>query len=284
MLSRSVTGTAATLYLLVLLMVGCNGNSETDHAAPVVISRGPITLTVEPAIGARISSLTFNGVELLKTSRDSLNLQWGSTAWSSPQEDWQWPPIAAFDTEPYTVTELRENVLLLEGPLDPGTLLRMRKRISLGPNNDVGLTYWLTNEGVSSIKVALWENTRLPYAGRFEFAADSIRGTTGQLPAELKDSIYTVYADDRHPKRLKIFADLPKKVASYYHNGLVLRKHHVANAFYRVAPGQAPLEIYLDRPAGFVEFELQGDYRLLEPGESNNLRVRWEIGRADQAF
>lgn len=267
--------------LPVLLLVACNGNPAGDIPEPVVISRGPITLTVEPAIGGRISSLTFNGKELLKTSRDSLNLQWGSTAWSSPRADWQWPPIAAFDAEPYTVTELRENALLLEGPLDPGTLLRMRKRIALGPDNDVGLTYWLTNEGASSVNVALWEITRLPYAGRFEFVADSVRSTLEILPAELKDSVYTVYVDNRHPEQEKIFADLPLKMASYYHNGLVLRKHHVANAFYRVAPGQAPLEIYLDRPAGFVEFELQGDYRLLEPGESNNLRTRWQIKSQD---
>lgn len=277
MKTRSVSGVIGLTALV--LIAACGNSSEAEVSDSVTISRGPITLTVEPAIGGRISSLTFDGVELLKTSRDEQNLQWGSTAWSSPQSVWQWPPVAAFDSEPYTVTELRENTLLLEGPRDPGTLLRMRKRIALGPDNDVGLIYWLTNEGVSSVKVALWENTRLPYAGRFAFVADSIRSNVDKLPAELQDSVYTIYVDDRHQKPLKVFADLPEKQASYHYKGLILRKHHFANAFYRMAPEQAPLEIYLDPPAGFVEFELQGDYRLLDPGESNNLRVRWEVLR-----
>jgi hypothetical protein len=263
------------------LILACMFFACTDakDSSPVTISRGEISLTVDPAIGGRISSLTFNGIEILNTSRDSNNLQWGSTAWSSPQSDWNWPPIAAFDVEPFEVMRVEEKSILLEGPTDPETHLRMRKRFTLGPESDIGLTYWLTNEGVSSINVALWENTRLPYAGRFEFQADSIRGSLDTLPVNFQDSLYTIYADERHVQPQKVFADLPTTTARYYNNGVILTKHNLANAFYRVAPGQGPLEIYLDPPAGFVEFELQGDYRLIGPGESNNLRAKWSIKR-----
>ena len=147
-------------------------------------------------------------------------------------------------------------LILLEGPKDSVTLLRMRKRFVPGPENDIGLTYWLTNEGVSSVNVVLWENTRLPYAGRFEFSADSIRGSLDLLPVTLRDSVYSIYADERHLVPQKIFADMSTTTAGYYHNGLILTKHNIANAFYRVAPGQGPLEVYLDPTAGFVEFEL----------------------------
>ncbi|MFK8161753.1 MAG: DUF4380 domain-containing protein [Lewinella sp.] len=263
--------------VLACLFLACTATENTDSIAPVTISRGAISLTVEPAIGGRLSSLTFGGVEVLKTSRDSSNFQWGSTTWSSPQADWNWPPVAAFDAAPFKVMRVDEKSILLEGPKDSLTHLRMRKRFTLGPDNDIGLIYWLTNEGVSSVNVALWENTRLPYAGRFEFRADSIRGSLDTLPVTLRDSVYSIYADARHSQPQKVFADMPTTTARYYHKGMVLIKHNLANAFYRVAPGQAPLEIYLDPPAGFVEFELQGDYRLIEPGESNNLRSKWSL-------
>lgn len=265
--------------ILAFLFFACTDTDNSEQSGLVTITRGAISLTVEPAIGGRISSLTYGGVEILKTSRDSNNLQWGSTAWSSPQSDWNWPPIGAFDVEPFVVMRVDEKSILLEGPKDSLTHLRMRKRFVLGPENDIGMTYWLTNEGVSSINVALWENTRLPYAGRFEFKADSIRGSLDTLPVFFQDSVYTIYADERHGRPQKVFADMPSTTAAYYHNGIVLTKHNLANAFYRVAPGQGPLEIYLDPPAGFVEFELQGDYRLIGPGESNNLRAKWVISR-----
>lgn len=264
---------------LAFLLFACTNINNFDRPGPVTITRGEISLTVEPAIGGRISSLVFGGVEILKTSRDRKNLQWGSTAWSSPQSDWNWPPISAFDAAPFEVMRVDEKSILLEGPKDSVTLLRMRKRFVLGPDNDIGLTYWLTNEGVSSVNVALWENTRLPYVGRFEFRADSIRGSLDTLPAFFQDSLYTIYADERHAQPQKVFADMPATTAMYYNNGIILTKHNLANAFYRVAPGQGPLEIYLDPPAGFVEFELQGDYRLIGPGESNNLRAKWTVKR-----
>jgi hypothetical protein len=265
--------------VLAFLLLACTDKDNSEESGPVTISRGEISLTIEPAIGGRISSLTFGGVEILNTSRDSNNLQWGSTAWSSPQADWNWPPVAAFDSEPFQVMRVDDNSILLEGPKDPETHLRMRKRFRLGPESDIGLTYWLTNEGVSSINVSLWENTRLPYAGHFKFKADSIRGSLDTLPVTYQDSIYTIYADNRHVKPQKVFADMPTTTASYHHKGIVLTKHNLANAYYRVAPAQGPLEIYLDPPAEFVEFELQGDYRLIGPGDSNNLRTKWVISR-----
>ena len=259
-----------------LLFLGCQQKDAVPET--IIMTKGDIVLSVEPASGGLISSLTFRGREVLKTTRDSLGLQWGSTAWTSPQSDWNWPPIATFDSEPFAVTELREGVILLESKRDPDTYLRMRKRISLGEESDVGITYWVTNEGASSTKVALWENTRIPYAGYLSFRADSLRGSLDSLPTELVDSTYHIYMDERHTQPQKVFTDLKEVPVSYHHNGLVLRKHTSVKELYRTAPGQAPLEIYLDPTAGFAEFELQGDYLLIQPGESANLRVRWVLG------
>jgi len=275
------------LYLFILCFLpfaACSDVDQADPLTPVTITRGEISLTVDPALGGRISSLTFGGRELLQTTRDSANLHWGSIAWSSPQADWDWPPPAAFDSEPFTLTELGEKRLLLEGPLDSASQLRMRKRYVLGPDSDIGLTYWLTYEGATSTTVALWENTRLPYAGRFEFgAADSV-AYRGQPPVlEQPDStLYVLHIDERQTAAGKLSTDLPLGYADWIHDGIRLRKHSVVTERYRTAPGQGPLELYVDPVERFAEFELQGDYRRLGPGESSNLRAKWEISVIDR--
>ena len=270
-----------TLLLFPFLFLACG--EEPDPYAPFTIVRGDIELTVDPAVGGRIASLKFRGQELLQTVRDSANLHWGSVGWTSPQSAWDWPPPVAFDSAPFTVTELREYRYLLEGPLDTASMLRMRKRVAIGPDDEIGLTYWVTNEGGDDVSVALWENTRLPYAGRIEFGRDSLRHWKDVLePALVRDSVYVLHLDDRYAgKAGKIFTTLNDGYADYYLDGVRLRKESLVRDYYRVAPGQAPLELFASEPDGFVEFELQGDYRTLGPGESNNLRLRWSLSAGE---
>ncbi|MEM1357497.1 MAG: DUF4380 domain-containing protein [Bacteroidota bacterium] len=266
------------LYALFPFLLLTTCFSVEESAAPsITLTNESLSLTVEPAIGGRIASLKLAGQEVLNTKRDSQNVQWGSTVWTSPQSDWKWPPIAAFDAKAFTVEELRENVLLLVSERDSATLLRMRKCISLGSDNEVGLTYWLTNEGNSTVKVAVWENTRLPYAGRIEFRADSIRFTQETNPITYRDSIATIHFDDRHSGRTKVFTDLVTDSVTYFNAGLAFTKYTTITHLVHTAPKQAPLEIYYDPEAGFMEFELQGEYKLLAPGESVSLRVKWKV-------
>ena len=266
-------------FLLPLLLLGGCSDPEPETAGPVTLTRGPISITVEPALGGRISSLTYEGTELLQTTRDSANLHWGSTVWTSPQSAWGWPPPPAFDIEPYVLTELGEYRILMEGPRDPKSFLRMRKRIVLGPESDVGLTYWVTNEGVSGVNVALWENTRLPYAGTFEFVSDTVWTQRDSIEFDLRDSLRVVSLDERHTAEGKLFGDLPTGEATYRNNGVRLTKHTVIKDLYRTPPGEAPLEIYVAPASGFFEFELVGDYRNIGPGESNNVRLKWTLGK-----
>jgi hypothetical protein len=58
---------------------------------------------------------------------------------------------------------------------------------------------------------------------------------------------------------------------------VALEKHTVVTDFYRTAPEQAPLEIYLDPTRNLVEFELQGDYRKLSYGQTTTLRSKWVL-------
>jgi hypothetical protein len=264
------------LFFICLSLCTCDRAAELPREGPVTITRDQISLTVEPEYGGRITSLTFDGIEVLRTERDSAGFTFGSTAWPSPQSDWKWPPPAALDREPYTLQRLDSNSILLISEEDPQTKLTLQKRFRLGPESDIGLTYWLTYKGDSTLSVAAWENTRLPYAGRIEFAADSIRE---RHPGTVvgKDSLRTIHFDEQHTEPTKIFANLDTVPAVYYNDGVALEKHTVVTDFYRTAPEQAPLEIYLDPTRNLVEFELQGDYRKLSYGQTTTLRSKWVL-------
>lgn len=267
--------------LLFLLLPGCGSENPAPAAPPppVTLSRDHLTLTVEPALGGRIASFTYKGRELLRTERDSADLHWGSTGWTAPQQDWNWPPPATFDRGPFAITRQDEHSIVLESAVDPVTNLQMTKRIRLGRENDIGVTYYVTNRGSEAVTVAAWENTRLPYGGRIEFAADSVR--TAVAPFDLapeNDDRYVLHFDDRHPRPAKVFADINGEWVTYHHpNGLILRKTTAVRDYHQVPPTEAPLEIYLDRPGGFTEFELIGEYKRIEFDEPSTLRTRWQV-------
>ena len=267
-----------TLLLAALLLCTC-GPAPDDvppQDGPITLTRDSISLTIDPSYGARLTSLKYGDRELLNVVRDSMGFTYGSTAWPSPQADWNWPPPAALDREPYTVQKVEEHSILLMGKEDSSGLV-FQKRYRLGPDSDIGFTYWLTYNGDTARSVAAWEVTRLPYAGHIEFFADSVRTEKSDGVVESQDSFRTIHLDDRHPAPAKVFADLDSIPVRYYVDGLVLEKHTVVQDFYRVAPGQAPLEVYIEPQRKFAELELQGDYRELRYGETATLRTKWRV-------
>ena len=264
--------------LCILFLLGCSDRPEPLAAEPITLRRENISLTVDPARGGRLVSLRYAGKEVLSELRDSMGFQYGSVSWPGPQADWNWPPPAALDRDAYTVQKVEQHAVLLISDPDPVTGLVLQKRYRLGPDSDIGLTYWITNRGDTTRAVGAWEVTRLPYAGYFEFFSDSLRVERGNARTLDSDgNHHRIVLDDRQAQTTKVFAMLDTVPATYVNNGVVLEKHTVVTDYYRVAPGQAPLEIYLAPEAGFVEFELHGDYRKLGFGETSTLRSKWVL-------
>lgn len=253
---------------------------EPPATGTVTLVRDSISLTVDPRFGGRITSLKYGDREVLNTSRDSSGFEFGSTAWTSPQSDWKWPPTAIIDSEPYKLQKVEDHsILMISKESDEGLVLQ--KRFRLGPDSDIGLTYWLTYQGDSIRSVGIWEVTRLPYAGRVEFYADSVSINNGDRSLlEQQDSFYSVSIEDRQFKSPKIFADLSAVPVTYYNNGLAFEKHTVVTDLRQVAPGQAPLEIYWASDRQFMELELHGQYRELRYGETVVLRTKWRLAHS----
>ena len=98
-------------------------DDDLPQGGPITLTRDSISLTVDPSYGARLTSLKYGDRELLNVVRDSMGFTYGSTAWPSPQADWNWPPPAALDREPYTVQKVEEHSILLMGQEDSSGLV-----------------------------------------------------------------------------------------------------------------------------------------------------------------
>ncbi|NJC25546.1 hypothetical protein [Neolewinella antarctica] len=247
-------------------------------AGPITLAGGKVSVTIDPAYGARITSYTYDGREILNQSREQNGRMFGSTVWTSPQEDWDWPPPPAFDTQPYEVRKLRENVYVFTSERDSASQLRLEKRIQLTQAGELGLGYEVKNESYLPLAVAAWENTRLPYAGRLEFyVGDTAWTNEGPLPLEMREELAVIPFDDQVAEPQKFYATLRDTMVRYYNDGLVFTKQTMITGRNQVAPGQAPLEVYLNPVLGFAEFELQGGYYRLEPGQSASMRTKWLV-------
>ena len=239
------------------------------------------TATFDLATGGRLASFTHAGKELLKTTRDADDLQWGSTVWTSPQSAWNWPPEATFDRNAFTVQEATASSVTLVSGVDPATKLQLTKTFIFSTSGKGGLhlgaTYNLFNRGDQPVGRGLWENTRLPYGGDYLFVVDSMRVDKLADNFATRGDATVVTLQPGDGQKGKLFIRPTKGKATWAYNGLRLRKLWYLNPDYDVAPGQAPLEIYLDAESGFTEFEIQGVYKEIQPGEGVGLSVDWQV-------
>lgn len=266
--------------LPIVLFLACT--APTSQSSFATLTNGSLSVSVDPTVGGRISSLQYDGVEVLKTTRDPANLQWGSTVWLSPQSAWGWPPHATFDSDPYTLERPEENTLLLKSAVDSATQLQLYKQLTL-TDDALDLTFTLHNRGDSTRTYGLWSNTRLPYAGHLLFQrGDSIRVEKIADPVERYPAMTVIRFEDRHPKNGKVFADLRDGGVTYYSpDSLAFTQRSTLLDYAAVAPGQAPLEVYLAPEDGFAEFEMQGPHRAIAPGDSLVFDLQWTIGKSE---
>lgn len=284
--------------LLLCSLLACQNEEPDAEKAPTpdqtedyqILSAGPLKMAIDPNVGARIASFTYEGREILKTSRDEANLQWGSTVWTSPQSDWNWPP-PLFDTAKFDVAKTAENRMHFYSPIDTTTNLQIIKSVRLAIDEARGplatLRYQVYNRGTEPVKVAVWENTRVPFSGSTRFASGGeLRLGVDSLGVEVSDvnGISLIDFTEGQPNKQKIFYDPPPPTKKYlystYENeGLLLVKSWRRPV--GVAPEQSRLEIYLAPKQGFAELEVQGAYREIQPKEHVDLVVFWQLMPVD---
>jgi hypothetical protein len=266
------------------------------------VSVGDVTLTVDAAHGGKILSFKLGEQEVIAQNpaaapqpapaegqpprRRFFNPNsYGSTFWTSPQKEWNWPPVPEYDSLPYTA-EIKDGPVKVVDVAIPAVYLtgqvskygyRVCKTITVDPSDlAFVITYSIVNESGEVRKVAPWQITRVPNGGILEFDAKP----EGVTPADLMkvsfdDNKATLEVDVANENR-KINVD-GKGWLNFRDNGLVLTQRFPDIAQEDAAPGEAEIQVYIDARKSFVEIEAQGPYTELQPGEKLDWTVRWYL-------
>ena len=248
--------------------------SSAAMAQTKEVKIGDVTMTITPEKGAKITSLKYQDQEVIS------QLRWpesfGSTFWTSPQKEWNWPPVFELDKGVYEVVE-KDGHLVMTSPVSEKLKYRVRKDFSTD-NKDgaIVITYSIINESGEERKVAPWEITRVPNAGviKFDAPVESI-WPAGLMNFEQKDGV-ACYAADEAQQNRKVNAD-GKGWLSYENNGLVLTKKFADLKADEPAPGEAEIQVYVNRGKTYIEIESQGAYTTLAPGAELSWTVRWYL-------
>jgi hypothetical protein len=239
------------------------------------IKVGDVTMTINPEKGAKIMSLKYQDQEVINQSRWPESF--GSTFWTSPQKEWNWPPVPEIDKGVYQVEE-KDGHLIMTGEVSEKLKYRIRKDFSTDAKDGaIVITYSIINESGEERKVAPWEITRVPNDGGLIFFDAPLEGITpaGLMTFEAKDGAVW-YKTDEAPQNRKINAD-GKGWLAFCNNGLLLIKKFADLNADQPAPGEAEVQVYVNRGKTYIELESQGEYTTLAPGKSLDWTVRWYL-------
>ena len=246
------------------------------------LKAGDATMTIYPAKGGKIMSLKYKGQEVI--SQQKMPESFGSTFWTSPQKEWNWPPVQEFDKMPYQVEE-QGGHLVMTSEVSQKLKYRVRKDFAADEkDNAFVVTYSIINESDEVRQVAPWEITRVENKDGVIFFDAPLDGITpaGLMPFKAEHGAVWYQTDEAGENR-KVNAD-GKGWLAYYNNGLLLVKKFNdlpspsrASLKGEAAPGEAEIQVYVNRGKTYIELESQGAYTTLKPHEQLSWTVRWYL-------
>ncbi len=235
-------------------------------------------MVVDPAPGGRITSLKLGTPEFLYLSTANNNLLWGSIFWYAPQSEWNWPPPAAHNTNPYT-GGVKDDVLVLTSGVDNASRFSMVKNYSAeSADTSITLTYVLKNTGTAARSAAPWVSTRVLPKGLTFWAKGpgTMRGTNATVIKEQGGWVWFDHAAGSGISNIpKVFADGAGWMAHVNANGQLLLMVFPDIAQANFAPGEAEIEIYTEPSQALMELEHQGAYKSIAAGDSLSYTIRW---------
>lgn len=267
-----------SLFLMVVTF-GVTTTLAQDNDGKYTLQNGERTMVIDAAKGGKILSLKYGEREVIS------QLRWpeafGSTFWTSPQKEWNWPPVPEYDKRPYTV-EQKDGVLTLTSEVSERMKYRIRKAFVVDERDGAFvITYTIINESDEVRRVAPWEITRVQNEGGLIFFEAPVEGITPAGLMDFKDAFGAAwYQTDETNGNRKVNAD-GKGWLAYYNNGLLLVKQFDDLDASQPAPDEAEIQVYVNRGKAHIELESQGAYTTLQPKESVNWTVRWYLQPSD---
>ena len=250
--------------------------AEESADGKYIIKNGEVTMTIDTN-GGKILSFKYGNQEAI--SQTTFPNSFGSTFWTSPQKEWNWPPVPEFDRNPYTVENGDRFVMTSQ----VSQRLKYRITKTFVPNKkdqSIAVTYTIKNESDETRKVAPWEITRVPNDGVIFFDApiDAIT-PAGLMNFQPQFGLSWFQADEAQLNR-KINAD-GKGWLAYCANGLLMVKKFDDLNPSQPAPEEAEIQVYVNMRKTFIELESQGAYTELKPGAELKWTVTWYIAPFD---
>ena len=245
-----------------------------------VIKAGNVTMTVSAKEGGKIMSYKYDDKEMLSQLR--MANQYGSTFWTSPQKEWNWPPVTEFDRGAYTdETDASKSsqTLLLTSQVARKLPFQIQKQYTPDSKGKfIRVSYTIINKGDTERQVAPWEISRVvaDEAGLIFFDAP-VEGITpaGLIPFK-GEAGASWYSFEQASQNRKINAD-GKGWLAYAADGLLMIKKFDDLTPSQPAPDEAEIQVYVNQGKTYIELESQGEYRKLAPGESLTWTVDWYL-------
>jgi len=240
---------------------------------------------VDPRLGGRITAFRIDGRNFL-SGPDVHADNHGSTFWTSPQVDWDWPPVAEIDSLPYAAT-VSGSVLRLTGPVSPRLQVSVTKQFSAdAAQGSVSIEYVIENHASSPRKLAPWEITRVRASG-VTFFPTGLRvygsGPFHELAGVKRSGETTWFRFDHASVKgdQKLYADGAGGWIAHADEGAVLVKVFADIPPAEQAPGEGEIEIYANgagNPArNYIEVEVQGPYREIAPAAASSWKMKWYL-------
>lgn len=264
---------------------------STNLAVPTVngsvytFTFGDTVFAVDAAVAGRIVTCALGGKNILTSAKSREDNNWGSTFWTSPQSDWNWPPPAELDPGAYTA-RLDGAALVLESATLPGLELAVSKRFSVDAGYGVvTIEYGIVNRGKQARSVAPWEISRVASGGLTFFPmGDGLpwKGFQELLPLTINNGVaWLSSATAPANADQKAFANGSEGWIAHVAGRLLLVKSFPGISAAQAAPGEAEIKLYTDAGRSYVEVENQGAYALLAPGAAVTWPVRWSLRKLD---
>ena len=271
-----------TTVLMAVAMGGLTASAQTtlqrgEQGAEgrYILTCGHVEMEIDANKGGKILSLKYDDREMLS------QLRWpeafGSTFWTSPQKEWNWPPVKEFDKNPYMV-EQDGGTLKMTSEVSERLKCRVGKTFATDEKDGaIVVTYTITNEGSEPRKVAPWEITRVENEGGLIFFDAPVEGIwpAGLMNFKAEHGLAWYQTDQTNENR-KVNAD-GKGWLAYCSRGLLLVKRFDDLTPEQPAPDEAEVQVYVNRGKAHIELESQGAYQLLQPKESLSWTVRWYL-------
>lgn len=273
--------TLGTLFVFAVAARAQSGGMQVKKIADgkYTLTSGNAKLSVDPQAGARIVSLTLDGFEFL-TGPEVMKGSYGSTFWPSPQSEWTWPPPEVLDGRPFSAAGKGDTVMLVSGR-DERTGLQVEKAFAAGKRGSFNILYTMVNATDTAKKEAPWEITRVRKDGLFFFPVGS--NPLGKkyfhpVPLSVVDGV-AWYNDGagRPSNNLLTTAVGTEGWAAFAIDGKLFLKKFPNVDRKDIAPGEGDVILYVSKEADYVEFEIQGKYASLGPGERTTWPVEWIV-------